>query len=66
MQSQVFIQSQSEQSFIASVVGMPNLTVEGRTEIEAIASLLPKRKAHATLTADRSRKGCLRITIGNR
>ncbi|MBW4570926.1 MAG: type II toxin-antitoxin system HicB family antitoxin [Tolypothrix carrinoi HA7290-LM1] len=37
MQYQVFIQSQSEQSFIASVVGMPNLTVEGRTEKEAIA-----------------------------
>lgn len=37
MQYQVFIQSQSEQSFIASVVGMPNLTVEGRTEGEAIA-----------------------------
>jgi hypothetical protein len=37
MQYQVFIQSQSKQNFIASVVGMPNLTVEGRTEEEVIA-----------------------------
>ena len=38
MQYQVFVQSQSEQHFVASVVGMPNLTAEGRTEEEAIAN----------------------------
>ena len=37
MQYQVFIQSQSEQNFTASVVGIPNLTVEGRTEEEALS-----------------------------
>ncbi|MBW4643028.1 MAG: type II toxin-antitoxin system HicB family antitoxin [Goleter apudmare HA4340-LM2] len=36
MQYQVFVQSQSQENFVASVVGMPNLTVEGRTEEEAI------------------------------
>jgi predicted RNase H-like HicB family nuclease len=39
MQYQVFVQNQSEQSFIASVVGIPNLTVEGKTEKEAIAKV---------------------------
>lgn len=38
MQYQVFVQSQSERHFVASVVGMPNLIVEGRTEEEAIAN----------------------------
>ncbi|WP_293121381.1 DUF2281 domain-containing protein [Moorena sp. SIO4G3] len=36
MQYQVFVQSQSDDKFVASVIGMPNLTVEGRTESEAI------------------------------
>lgn len=36
MQYQVFVQNQSEQRFVASVVGMPNVTAEGRTEEEAI------------------------------
>lgn len=36
MQYQVFVQNQSEQRFIASIVGIPNLTVEGKTEEEAI------------------------------
>ncbi|AFY36201.1 type II toxin-antitoxin system HicB family antitoxin [Calothrix sp. PCC 7507] len=36
MQYQVFVQSPSQNNFVASVVGMPNLTVEGRTEEEAI------------------------------
>jgi predicted RNase H-like HicB family nuclease len=31
------VQSQSQQSFLASVVGMSNLTTEGRTEEEAIS-----------------------------
>ncbi|MFM7887548.1 MAG: type II toxin-antitoxin system HicB family antitoxin [Pseudanabaena sp.] len=37
MQYQIFVQSQSQQSFLASVVGMSNLTTEGKTEEEAIA-----------------------------
>ena len=37
MQYQIFVQSQSQQSFLASVVGMSNLTTEGRTEEEAIS-----------------------------
>jgi len=36
MEYQVFVQSPSQNNFVASVVGMPNLTVEGRTEEEAI------------------------------
>lgn len=39
MQYQVFVQNQSEQHFIASVVGIPNLTVEGKTEREAISKV---------------------------
>lgn len=38
MQYQVFVRSQSGSHFIASIVGMPNLTVEGRTEEEAISN----------------------------
>lgn len=37
MQYQIFVQSQSQQSFLASVVGMANLTTEGKTEEEAIS-----------------------------
>jgi predicted RNase H-like HicB family nuclease len=37
MQYQIFVQSQSQQNFVASVVGMANLTTEGKTEEEAIA-----------------------------
>jgi hypothetical protein len=37
MQYQIFVQSQSQQSFLASVVGMSNLTTEGKTEEEAIS-----------------------------
>jgi len=36
MRYQVFVRSQDEHHFIASVVGVPNLTVEGTTEAEAI------------------------------
>jgi hypothetical protein len=39
MQYQVFLQNQAEQRFIASVVGIPNLSVEGNTEAEAIAKV---------------------------
>lgn len=37
MQYQVFVQNQSEQRFIASIVGLPNVVVEGETEQEVIA-----------------------------
>lgn len=36
MQYQIFVQNQSPKHFIASVVGIPNLVVEGQTEAEAI------------------------------
>ncbi|BAZ15549.1 hypothetical protein NIES4071_74210 [Calothrix sp. NIES-4071] len=39
MQYQVFVQSESEQHFVASVLGIPNLTVEGKTEEEAICNI---------------------------
>jgi predicted RNase H-like HicB family nuclease len=38
MRYQVFVRSQDEHHFIASVVGIPNLTVEGTTEAEAISN----------------------------
>lgn len=37
MQYQVFIQSHPENKFSASIVGIPNSTVEGSTKEEAIA-----------------------------
>ncbi|NJO61745.1 MAG: type II toxin-antitoxin system HicB family antitoxin [Richelia sp. RM2_1_2] len=37
MQYQVFVQSHAENKFIASIVGIPNSTVEGDTKEEAIA-----------------------------
>lgn len=39
MQYQVFVQNESEQHFVASVLGIPNLTVEGKTEEEAISNV---------------------------
>lgn len=48
MQYQIFVQCQSEKNFLASVVGIPNLTAEGRTEEEAIfkiKSVLEKQLA---------------------
>jgi predicted RNase H-like HicB family nuclease len=39
MQYQVFLQNQAEQRFVASVLGIPNLSVEGSTEAEAIARI---------------------------
>ncbi|MBW4443981.1 MAG: type II toxin-antitoxin system HicB family antitoxin [Plectolyngbya sp. WJT66-NPBG17] len=38
MQYQVFVQNQSDQHFVASIVGIPDLTVEGKTEAEAIGN----------------------------
>lgn len=40
MQYQIFVQSQSQQSFVASVVGMSNVTTEGKTEEEEAISRL--------------------------
>jgi predicted RNase H-like HicB family nuclease len=45
MQYQVFIQSNTGQHFVASVVGIPNVSVEGATEAEAIAKLQTALKA---------------------
>jgi predicted RNase H-like HicB family nuclease len=39
MQYQVFVQSHTANHFVASVVGIPNLSVEGTTEAEAIAKI---------------------------
>jgi predicted RNase H-like HicB family nuclease len=39
MQYQVFVQSHTVNHFVASVVGIPNLSVEGTTEAEAIAKV---------------------------
>lgn len=36
MQYQVFVQNQSEENFVASVVGMSNISIEGKTEEEAV------------------------------
>jgi len=37
MQYQVFVQSHPEKKFIASIIGIPNTTVEGSTKEEVIA-----------------------------
>jgi predicted RNase H-like HicB family nuclease len=39
MQYQVFVQNQPGRKFLASVVGMSNLTAEGITEEEAISNV---------------------------
>lgn len=39
MQYQVFVQNPTERTFMASVVGLPNLTANGITEQEAIERL---------------------------
>jgi predicted RNase H-like HicB family nuclease len=36
MQYQVFVQNPTDRTFMASVVGLPNLTANGITEEEAI------------------------------
>lgn len=48
MQYQVFIQSHPDHSFVASAVGMPNLSVERATEAEAISSSYPQGVAKVT------------------
>lgn len=38
MQYQVFVQSRSDSTFVASVIGVPNCTAEGSTREEAVAN----------------------------
>ncbi|MGH2412894.1 MAG: type II toxin-antitoxin system HicB family antitoxin [Microcystaceae cyanobacterium] len=52
MQYQVFVQSQSDHQFIASVVGVPNCVAEGGSKEEAIANaktILEKKLAQGEL-----------------
>jgi hypothetical protein len=37
MQYQIFVESRSARHFVASVIGMPTVSVDGDTEIEAIS-----------------------------
>ena len=38
MQYQIFVENQSHQHFVASVIGMPTIAVGGGSEIEAISN----------------------------
>jgi predicted RNase H-like HicB family nuclease len=38
MQYQIFVETQSQQHFVASVMGMPTIAVDGNTEVEAISN----------------------------
>lgn len=49
MQYQVFVQNPTAQHFVASVVGIPNVSVEGTTEAEAIAKLQTALKAQLAI-----------------
>jgi predicted RNase H-like HicB family nuclease len=60
MQYQIFVQGQSQQSFVASVVGMANLTTEGKTEEEAIA------KAKSALEAQLARGKFVNVEINSK
>ncbi|WP_271255156.1 type II toxin-antitoxin system HicB family antitoxin [Pseudanabaena sp. Chao 1811] len=57
MQYQIFVQSQSQQSFVASVVGMSSVTTEGKTEEEAIS------KAKSALEAQLARGKFVSVEI---
>jgi len=46
MQYQVFVQSQADTTFTASVVGIPNCVAEGTTKEEAIAKAKLALKQH--------------------
>ncbi len=59
MQYQIFVQSQSQQSFLASVVGMSNLTTEGKTEEEAIS------RAKSALEAQLARGKFVSVEVGS-
>ena len=39
MQYQIFVKNQSDQHFVASVIGMPTIAVDGQTEAEAISNV---------------------------
>jgi hypothetical protein len=39
MQYQIFVENQSHHHFVASVIGMPTIAVDGGTEIEAISNV---------------------------
>ncbi len=58
MQYQVFVQSHPENKFIASIVGIPNSTVEGNTKEEVIAL------AKATLETQLASGELVTIEIG--
>jgi predicted RNase H-like HicB family nuclease len=59
MQYQIFVQSQSQRGFVASVVGMANLTTEGKTEEEAIS------KAKSALEAQLARGKFVSVEINS-
>jgi uncharacterized protein YdbL (DUF1318 family) len=62
MQYQIFVENQSHQHFIASVIGMPTIAVGGGTEIEAISNAKAALKSQlargkfVTVDLDESRK----------
>jgi predicted RNase H-like HicB family nuclease len=39
MQYQIFVENRSAKHFVASVIGMPMVSVDGSTEVEAIANI---------------------------
>jgi predicted RNase H-like HicB family nuclease len=39
MQYQIFVENRSARHFVASVIGMPTVSVDGNTEVEAIANV---------------------------
>jgi predicted RNase H-like HicB family nuclease len=39
MQYQIFVESRSPRHFVASVIGMPTVSVDGYTEVEAISNV---------------------------
>jgi hypothetical protein len=39
MQYQIFVESRSARHFVASVIGMPTVSVDGYTEMEAISNV---------------------------
>jgi predicted RNase H-like HicB family nuclease len=39
MQYQIFVENRSARHFVASVIGMPTVSVDGYTEVEAIANV---------------------------
>jgi predicted RNase H-like HicB family nuclease len=69
MQYQIFVENRSDRHFIASVIGMPTVSVDGYTEVEAIANVkaalnsqLSKGKI-VTIEIDRPQESDLTDTI---